>query len=157
MSRMKCLIAVGAAVAATIAFPTVATAGTASSQTSCSTSSNLGNRICVDMSAQTVYIYSDGVSVYRAYGMWETLGTSGALSVSTGWIAWDFECSGGTYTTTMPTPYSNYSTSYGGVPLHPFGYVYQPGEEGFEIDQTGLNLVAWFANSNSGFECLVVP
>lgn len=126
-------------------------AGAYSSLTSCNHTA--AKWICVDVSAGTVTVKTSNSSQYGA------LATYSGATPTKGYIGYDlYECNyssaaGGTTITGVPTP-NSYNlpsqfviTSSGGLPY--------PGK--ITVDAAVANDIAWLANSQTGYLCMVVP
>ncbi len=133
-----------------LAVPAVAEAGTGANHYSCDQSANLGTRVCIDVSLQTARVYSGATTVYAATSITPAL--TGA-NPSSGWIAWDFECNaGGGNVTTFPTGLGQTVSMYLSL---------VPGNHWWWVNplpsQSFADTVAWVVNSNTGYECVIVP
>ena len=150
---IKVVVTVAVALGLTVGAAEVAHAGAYTGQTTCATAV-LGNRICIDISSNSVAIYSDNTTVWASTTMGPLVDLGGGLP-SNGWIAYDFECNASGSTTTFQTGSAyNLNSSY--VSFYPAPNS-NHGWNSAPLDGTFASYVAWFANSNSGFECVVVP
>lgn len=72
---------------------------------------------------------------------------------SRGWIAYDFECNaGGALNTTFNTP-----GGYGLPATVNITDTWTPVPGMVIVNSSAEATVAWYANSNTGFECILVP
>jgi hypothetical protein len=141
--------------------PTTANAGYTG--LNCPGSAYLGNRICLDISEQNVYLYPTTSSPYAAY-VYPALGPVGLAPgpfPTAGWIAVDASCNA--YTRSgVPGLVTQFGTgtAYGllgtTIGFGQFSTVFH-GWNTAPITAAQSNTLAYYANSNTGFECLVVP
>jgi hypothetical protein len=126
----------------------VADAGTYWTSSNCA-HATAGSRICADVSAGTVTVYNNSnvaVAGQTGVAFW------GFGSATRGWISYDFECNaGGGNVTAFATP--------GGYGL-PTTVQFNPGSTAagsVQVDAGMRDTIAWYANSNQGYECIIVP
>lgn len=131
-----------------LALAGVADAGTYWNSGTCN-HATAGNRICVDISAGTLTVYDNSNNVIAGP---TPAGWSGVVPTQ-GWIAYDFECnagSGGNTTFATPGGYGLPSTVNITDTWAPIGGLAL-------VNSSAEATVAWYANSNQGYECIVVP
>jgi len=127
----------------------VAEAGTYWNSTACSHAAYT-KFICYDASSGQVVIQT-GVGSQVGYA------ASSAFTPTKGYIAYDtYECNAAapSYDTAFATP------GYYGIPTS-VQYVVDdggaPAAGNIYVSQSGHDLIAWYANTQSGFACFVVP
>jgi len=131
-----------------LAIAGVAEAGVYTTATTCA-HATAGNRICFDISAGTVTVFNNGGAVIAG----PTPASLTSANPTRGWIAWDNECNaGGSNNTSFATP--------GGFGLPTsINFVdgnFPPFPGNINVSTSALNTIAWYANSNQGYECFIV-
>lgn len=118
----------------------------------CDSTSAHGNRVCIDISAQWIGVYSAANTVYA----WSWVnGPDIATSHPTqGWLAYDNECSATTHSSFVTGSGgglgSNTVTIFGGATQNHW-WNHNP------VPQSFSDIVAWMVNSATGYECIIVP
>lgn len=150
----KALAAVGLVTAITAGAAAVAEAGTYTSATTCAASYALGNRVCVDIGDNTVTVYDTGTHIYAQGYATGSLVASGPTPTA-GWVEDDAYCNfNGTstvFTTGSAYNLNSQTVTIQGGPAYPHGWNDWP------VDNGLANIVAYVANSNSGYQCIIVP
>lgn len=131
----------------------VAHAGAYTSQTSCATAA-LGNRICIDVWANTVTIYSSNTVIYAQETSPGSVVSTGGPTPTKGWIGYDFESNANASTVTTMVTGSGYGLNSATVSVYAGSGVHT--WNSWPVSQNMANLVAWFANSNTGFELVLI-
>ncbi len=161
MKRLRRVLACAAVavMGAGVAGAGVAEAGVYTTASTCA-HATAGNRICYDVSAGTIVVLNNGGGVVAG----PTPATPYFGAPSRGWIAYDFECNATPIQVSVGGPpvtigwQTTFSTGGGfGLPAQvkissAAGY-----GENVLVNQSASDLIAWYANSNSGLECFIVP
>lgn len=121
-------------------------------QTTCATAV-LGNRLCVDISANTATIYTNNTAIYRQETINGPLVATGPTPTK-GWIAYGPSCWGSAGQTGFQTGAgfnlgSKNVTLFAGSGSHGWNTV--PVSAAFANDS------AYFANIDNAYECVIVP
>jgi hypothetical protein len=171
--RFAALILALSALFGGLALAGVADAGTYWTTQNCN-HATAGSRICFDKSAGTVTVYNNANAIVAG----PTPATS-TFNPTRGYIAYDFECNSVPISTITYT--ENWAVGAPPVPGNPptvdtvwvtqfntpGGYGLpgtvkignQPWITGTNVDvnSSADDVIAWYANSNQGYECIVVP
>lgn len=154
----KIILILAACAALLVAVPAPTTqAGGLTQLTNCKYMPVLQNRICLDISRSQIYVYTNA----GPFGDWTTAQYS-EIATSTlatppspptqGWVAYDSECNADANNVTK-----FYSSAYGQViSIGIWNYTTHPWYIG-DVSQNMKDIVAWLANSNAGYECVIVP
>lgn len=161
MKRLRRLVAVVAvAVAgAGVAGVGVAEAGVYTTQSTCA-HATAGNRICYDVSAGTIVVLNNGGAVIAG----PTPASPSFAAPSRGWIAYDWECNAEPVYVSTGGPgqlvgwVTTFATAGGfGLPAVVRIGPAVTGVQNVTVNDSADDVLAWYANSGSGFECFIVP
>jgi hypothetical protein len=146
--RFAALILAISAIFGGLALAGVADAGTYWNSSNCA-HATAGNRICFDVSAGTLTVFDNAGTVQAG----PTPASLGFGTPSRGWIAYDFECNAnGSNETVFNTPGGYGLPTTLTITDNSFPI---PGK--IQVNTSAKNIVAWYANSNQGYECIIVP
>jgi hypothetical protein len=146
--RLAAIVLSVSAIFGGLALAGIADAGTYTTATTCA-HATAGNRICFDISAGTVTVYNNSNAVIAG----PTSASLTGASPSRGWIAYDYECNAGVSGDT------SFSTPGGyGLPtsLRFVDGNFPPLAGNINVSTSAMNTIAWYANSNQGYECFIV-
>lgn len=136
-----------------LAIAGVTEAGVYTTATTCA-HATAGNRICFDISAGTVTVFNNSNAIIAGPTPASLTGNP-----TRGWIAWDNECNAGvSNSTSFATPGGfGLPTSLIFVSADPNSPVGPPPFAGrILVSVSAMNTIAWYANSNQGYECFIV-
>lgn len=145
-----------AALAAVTVPATGAHAGGVTTNANCTTQM-LGNRICIDVSANTITVYTSNTTVYASETLAGPLVADGPIPTSA-WVAYDFECNAAVVNGNLVTSFK--TGNVGGLAGETVTITAGSGAHGWStapVSEAMSNIIAWDANSNSGFECVIAP
>jgi hypothetical protein len=145
--RLAAIVLSVSAIFGGLALAGIADAGTYTTATTCA-HATAGNRICFDISAGTVTVYDNSNAVVAG----PTPATLGFGTPSRGWIAYDYECNAnGANETVFNTPGGYGLPTTLTITDNSFPI---PGK--IQVNTSAKNTIAWYANSNQGYECFIV-
>lgn len=121
-------------------------------QTTCATAV-LGNRLCIDISANTATIYTNNTAIYRQEAINGPLVAVGPLPTR-GWIAYGPTCYGASGQTAFQT-----GPSYGlnSAVVTVFAGSGSHGWNDVPVSAAFANDSAYFAAIDNAYECVIVP